>query len=144
VFGPVPTCTWGAQPDLRLATNYTDLWWNAPAESEAGWGINFAHQGDIIFATWFTYDLQGKPWWLIAELHKMMGGVYSGEVSTVTGSPFDAMPFDPKLKVETVVGNATLTFADGNNATFDYMVNGTPKTKQITRQVFVAPGTVCQ
>ncbi len=39
-----------------------------PAES--GWGINFAHQGDIVFATWFTYDTAGKPWWLIAELHK--------------------------------------------------------------------------
>ena len=25
-----------------------------PAES--GWGINFAHQGDVVFATWFTYD----------------------------------------------------------------------------------------
>ncbi len=23
---------------------------------KSGWGINFAHQGDIIFATWFTYD----------------------------------------------------------------------------------------
>ncbi len=40
------------------------LFWNAPADSESGWGINFAHQGDVIFATWFTYDLTGKAWWL--------------------------------------------------------------------------------
>ncbi len=60
VLGPPPT-----------APNYQGLWWN-PLES--GWGINFAHQGDIIFATWFTYDAGGKPWWLIAELHKIGRG----------------------------------------------------------------------
>ena len=62
----------GAGPALAAAANYQGLWWNPPAES--GWGINFAHQGDIIFATWFTYDAAGKPWWLIAELHKTAAG----------------------------------------------------------------------
>jgi serine protease len=40
------------------------LWWAAPAGSESGWGINFANQGNVIFATWFTYDATGKAWWL--------------------------------------------------------------------------------
>ncbi|HEY5307625.1 MAG TPA: hypothetical protein VIK97_03865, partial [Casimicrobiaceae bacterium] len=47
-----------------LSNNYGGLWWNAPPGSESGWGINLAHQGDTIFATWFTYDLAGKAWWL--------------------------------------------------------------------------------
>jgi hypothetical protein len=34
------------------------------------------------------------------------------------------------------VGTATLTFADGNNGTFAYTVNGVSQTKAITRQVF--------
>ena len=38
------------------APNYQGIWWNSPATSEDGWGINFAHQGDTIFASWFTYD----------------------------------------------------------------------------------------
>ena len=63
---PVPTCVWGAQPDLARATNYQDLWWARRRARESGWGINFTHQGNIIFATWFTYDADGKPWWLIA------------------------------------------------------------------------------
>ncbi|MET0683613.1 MAG: S8 family serine peptidase, partial [Casimicrobiaceae bacterium] len=42
--------------------NFQGMWWNAPAGSEAGWGINFAHQGEVIFATWFTHDLNGKAW----------------------------------------------------------------------------------
>ena len=50
----------------------------------------------------------------------------------------------------TPVGTATLTFADGNNATFAYTITlGTPpvavtQTKPITRQIFQPPGTVCQ
>ena len=140
-FGTKPTCVWGAQPDLALAANYTDLWWNA---SESGWGINFTHQGDIIFATWFTYDAAGKPWWLIAELHKGAAGVYAGGVSTVSGPPFMGVAFDSSKVVETPVGTATVTFADGNAATFAYTVDGAAQSKAITRQVFVAPGTVCQ
>jgi hypothetical protein len=40
-------------PGSRAAqSNYQDMWWN-PAES--GWGVNLTHQGDILFATLFTY-----------------------------------------------------------------------------------------
>ena len=149
-FGPLPTCVWGAQPNLALATNYQDLWWkmSAPPGSEAGWGINFTHQGDIIFATWFTYNASGKPWWLIVEAHKTAPGVYRGDVSTVTGPSFDSVPFDHATVVETVVGDATLTFFDGNHASFTYNVtidgSQTLQVKEIMRQVFVEPGTVCQ
>ena len=76
--------------------------------------------------------------------NKIGDNVYQGPVSTVTGPPFNAVPFDPALIVETIVGSATFTFTDGNNATFDYTVNGVHQVKPITRQVFVAPGTVCK
>ena len=138
-FGPMPTCVWGGEPNLALATNYQDLWWNP---QESGWGVNFTHQGDIIFATWFTYDGEGKPWWLIAVLSKTAAGAYAGPVSSVSGPPFDAAPWS--AVAETEIGSATATFADGNAATFAYTVNGMSQTKSITRQVFVAPGTVCR
>jgi hypothetical protein len=127
--------------------NYQGLWWKFPASSEAGWGINFAHQGDIIFATWFTYDANGKPLWFIVLANKIGPGLYKGPVSTVTGPSFDSVPFDPTTVVETIVGDATITFLDGNNAGFTYnvFVGGiqTVQSKSITRQVFTAPGTVC-
>ncbi len=144
VFGARPTCVWGAQPNLALATNYTDLWWNAPAGSESGWGINLSHQGDVVFATWFTYDGEGKPWWLVAQLDRTAGGAYAGPVSTATGPPFSAVPWDRSQVVETVIGTAMASFADGNHATFAYSVNGSAQTKPITRQIFGPPGTMCQ
>jgi subtilisin family serine protease len=143
-FGPPPTCIWGAQPDLATATNFQDLWWKSPANSESGWGINFTHQGDTIFATWFTYGFDGKPLWLGAVANRTSPGVYAGDLFTTTGPAFNAVPWEPSKVADTTVGRATLTFTDGNSATFDYTVNGASQTKPITRQVFAPPGTVCR
>jgi Subtilase family len=118
------------------APNYTGLFWNSPAGSESGWGINFAHQGDVIFATWFTYDLSGKAWWLSMTAGKTGSTTYSGTLYQTSGPAFDALPFDPAAVHSTTVGSATLTFSDVNNATFAYEVNGVAQTKSITRQVF--------
>ena len=50
------TAAWQVLSDMLASTNDINvqgLWWAAPAGAESGWGINFAHQGDIIFASWF-------------------------------------------------------------------------------------------
>jgi len=144
VFGPLPTCRFGALSDLRLATNYQDLWWNAPAESEFGWGINLTQQGTRIFATWFTYDHDHTPMWLVAPILNVAPATYTGTLYRTTGPAFNAVPFNPAGVAATSVGTATLTFADGNTANFSYTVNGITQTKPITREILVAPGTVCQ
>jgi len=143
VFGPVPTCTYGARPDFGAATNYQDLWWVANG-AESGWGLNVAHQGDVIFASWFTYDSDGAPLWLSATAAKAAPNIYRGELIRTTGPAFNAAPFDATIVTRTVVGMATFTFANGNAATFAYTMDGVSQTKTITRQLFVPPaGTVC-
>ena len=104
-FGPVPMCVWGAQPDLSLATNYQDLWW-ASGGSEPGWGVNLTHQGTIIFATWFTYDANGKPLWLSATAPQTAPNTFSGMLYLTGGPPFGAVPFDPARVTSTAVGIA--------------------------------------
>src|SRR5450631_235489 len=144
VFGPMPICTFGAQSNLALATNYQDLWWASPPGSESGWGLNLIQQGDTIFATWFTYDHDRTPLWLSATVPKTGPGTYSGSLIRTTGPAFSAVPFNPSNVITSVVGSASLAFSDGTTATFSYSVNGIAQTKHITRQVFRAPGTVCQ
>ena len=144
VFGPLPTCTFGLLSDLTQAYNYQDLWWAAPAGSESGWGIDLAHQGDTIFATWFTYGADRSPLWLAVTAPRTASGAYTGTLYQTSGPPFNVVPFDPAKVVATAVGSATFTFTDGNNGTFAYTVNGETQSKAITRQIFVAPGTVCQ
>jgi hypothetical protein len=143
VFGTMPTCA-PATSNLSNATNYTDLWWASPGGSESGWGINLTHEGTTIFGTWFTYDLTGKPYWLVVTAPQTAPFAYSGTLYRTTGPPFNAVPFNPANVSAISVGSATFTFANGNSATFAYTVNGISQSKAITREVFGATGTVCQ
>jgi hypothetical protein len=148
-FGPVPVCVWGAQSDLTLATNYQDLWW-ASGGTESGWGVNLTQQGTTIFATWFTYDASGSPLWLSATAPQSAPNTFGGTLYLTGGPAFNAVPFDPTAVTRTAVGAATFKFANGNSGSFTYVVdlgdgiNKATQSKAITRQVFRAPGTVCQ
>jgi hypothetical protein len=142
VFATLPTCA-TATGSLAAATNYQDLWWASPAASESGWGINLTHQGDTLFASWFTYDLDHTPMWLVVTAPKSAPGVYTGTLYRTTGPPFNATPFNPAAVVSTAVGTATFTFTDGNTASFAYTVNGVAQTKAITREILQSPGTTC-
>jgi len=58
------------------------------------------------------------------------------------------VPFNPDAVARTPVGTATVTFINGNAATFSFQVSdgmkSTMQTKSIVRQVFRPPGTVCR
>jgi len=143
VFAAMPVCSFGT-PDSTIR-NYQDLWWKAPANSESGWGVNIAHQGDILFATWFTYEAGGKGLWLVMPAGAKTGAsTYAGDLYRTTGPAFDATPWDPGRVVATKVGSATFSFTDATNGTFTATVNGTTQAKAITRQLFSTPATVCR
>ena len=122
----------GAIPDV----NYTDIWWNAPANSESGWGIAITQQATTVFLAWYVYDNSGKPTWYVA-LCTLSGTTCPGNnnVLAVHGPAFGPT-FDSHQVTSAAVGSLSVTFTDPNNATLNYIVNGVSGTKQITRQIF--------
>ena len=147
VGSPVPTCVIGET--FAPPTNYTDLWWRSPANSESGWGVNLTHHGGTIFASWFTYDANGKGMWLVAtaplvSLGPAAGqGIYAGALYRTTGPAFNASPWDASQVVPTQVGTATFAFTDFFTGTFSYTVNGIAQSKPIIREVFSTPTSTC-
>ncbi len=136
---PVSTCA--ANGATSPAGNYQDLWWGGLAES--GWGINITHQGDILFATWFTYDANGRGMWIVMSAgRKVSSGVYTGELFRTTGTSF-SQPWNPNNLTVPPVGTGTFTFSGNDNGRFDYTVNGITQSKAIIRQVYSSPATVC-
>jgi len=139
------------QADLKVAlvdlaeaaapSNYTALWWNF---DESGWGINFNHQGDVVFATLFTYDASGKPMWLVLASGARTGrSTFAGTLYRTTGPPFDANPFTPIGQANVMeVGGMSVTFS-GDSASLDYTVNGIEVKKTIRKQVFGAHAATC-
>ncbi|HET9577118.1 MAG TPA: hypothetical protein VFP44_04780 [Usitatibacter sp.] len=133
-----------ATPVISPALNIEGLWWASPPGSESGWGLNITQQGDIIFATWFTYDANGPMWLVMSQGERQAGtNAYEGALFRTTGPAFSAVPFDPSRVSLTPVGSARLTFTDASNGSFAYTVNGVQQAKAITRQVFASPVPAC-
>jgi hypothetical protein len=140
---PVPDCV--AAGSAGATPNYQDLWWRDPPQSESGWGVNITHQGDILFATWFTYGADGRGMWLVMSNGAKTGPTtYSGTLFRTTGPAFNANPWNPANVTVTPVGAATFSFTDANNGTFAYTVDNVSQSKPITRQVYSTPATVCR
>lgn len=138
VFRSLAVCR-GTTGSRAAATNYQDLWWN-PRES--GWGINFTHQSDIIFATLFTYDTSGKGLWLVASsMARQADGTFSGTLYTVKGPQFGTAWTSA---TPTSVGTMSVKFSSGEAGTLTYTYNGVTVIKQIQRQVFGNVVPICQ
>lgn len=142
VFAPaVPKCSVGGQAKATAQPSYQDIWWRP---DESGWGVNIAHQGDILFATWFTYDAAGKGQWLVmSNASKTSEGRYAGKVYRATGPAYDSAKWDTNQVRATEVGSATFGFNDAGSGTFAYSVDGVTQSKAIQRMVFAAPASVC-
>jgi len=144
VFGPAAALCESVPGTTRTAlTNYQDLWWNP---SESGWGLNIAHQGDLLFAALFSYDATGKGLWLVMTRgERQADGSYLGDLYRTTGPAFDANPFTPiGAGNVTKVGTMRLSFTDGQTGWLSYTVGGSSVTKWIIRQVFATPVPACR
>lgn len=122
--------------------NHTALWWN-PAES--GWGVNVTHQGDIVFATLFTYDAAGAPMWLVMSAGVRQGNTdtFAGDLYRTTGPVFNANPFTP-IGAGNVTRVGTMAFAfSGAIAGLAYDVNGAQVTKSVQKQVYGSRPASC-
>ena len=138
-FAKRATCGWSAF-DRSFADNFQDLWWN-PAE--LGWGVNIAHQEDILFASLYTYDAAGRDLWLVMSSGQKTGeGKYSGTLYRTTGPAFNASPWVNATNV--AVGTMSFEFTNGNAGTLTYVFNGVTVTKQIERFVFAPMKVQCE
>lgn len=114
--------------------NYSDWWWNS---SQSGMGVHVNHQGSIVAATWFMYDPDGSPSFLLLA-GTLSNNQISGNLSRSTG-PQPGPSFDPNAVIRTNVGTATLTFTGSNSATFSYSYNGLSGTLILGRNTFSSP-----
>ena len=93
---PAPIAT------TATALNVQGLWWRP---SESGWGVNVTQQGDVLFATWFTYDASGRGMWLVMPNGTRTGdNAYTGTLYRTTGPAFGTN-FDPSQVATTAVGD---------------------------------------
>jgi hypothetical protein len=123
------------------APNYTGLWW---IPSESGWGINTNHQGDVLFATLFTYATDGQAMWLVASnLARQPDGSFTGQLFRTRGPPFFTNPWTPNAVTASPVGTMTWRFNSPTSAQLVYTFESRTVTKNVVRQEFAAPVPTC-
>jgi len=120
--------------NLGVANNpYNGLWWNP---DESGWGMTLTQHSAKIFVALYTYDQAGQPTWYVMSSCPIAVNSCTGEIYKVTDGKQPVVPWNGSGKVVSSVGSGTLTFADTNNAAFNYTLEGVAGTKSITRQIF--------
>lgn len=140
LLAPSAAMSWVIDTTPTSPTNVNGLWWNA---SESGWGLTVSQQGSTIFATLFTYDTAGNPYWYVASNCAISGDRCTGDLFRVRGGSPPTTGWNGSALTVGKVGTLTLTFTDVNTGSMSYSIDGVSWGKSITRQVFgqVPPST---
>ena len=107
-------------------------------------------RASTIFLTWFTYDVDGSPMWLVATATQTTNPASSREPSTARRARASTRSIRANV-VEYVRRQRHGDFRRmAIYATFAYtvevagMADPASQSKTITREIFAAPGTTCQ
>lgn len=133
----------GIASATTFSTDSSDLWYNSPAESESGWGVNVVQQADTLFMTMFVYGGNSLPMWYVGSDVKYTGAttlIFSGPLYSTGGSPY-AAPWNPAASNFRQVGNITFSLTSVTTAVLTYTVDGTTVTKDLVRQTWKVNNT---
>ena len=121
-----------AVPKTNVTTDLTDVWW---PDAEPGWGIQFVHNADIVFATLYVYNASGQPTFYVAALQNtpVGGGTWTGTLYSSTGTHF-AAPWNTAAAAETPVGTMSFSLTGIGAGTLVYNVGAAEVAKTLKRQ----------
>jgi len=123
-----------AVPDSGGLRGVGDMWWAGAAQN--GWGIAILQQYRGLFIVLYTYDANGAPTWYYMPAGSWSDdSTYGGRICRSTSSPWVGVPYDPAKFQSTDVGSFRLRFS-GDNATFDYTLEGHGGTIPVSRTPF--------
>lgn len=124
------------------ATNYSDLWYSA---STNGWGLHISHLNNDLYATWYTYDLDGEAFFAIGATQRQADGSYTGPLLRQrNGTPFTQINGTAPSTQADTIGTVTIRFTNGTTGTFSYTVGNVTQTKPIERLQFGSTAAVCE
>ena len=101
-----------------VGQEYSGSWYN-PDQSGHGFSMEFGEvQGTpVAVVYWYTYDLDGKPIFLIGQGTQTTNGV---DLDVISPYGMQYGMFNPDMVVRENAGTARLDFSDANNAVFSY------------------------
>ena len=120
------TCT-----NFANATIYQDWWYNP---SLSGMGLNVGQQAENIFVSWYMYDADGLPSFLLFYGNLQNNKTLTAPLRRYYGP--EPPDYDETLWGGEVVGQATITFSSPSAGTFNYQYDGNQGSFAIQRFTF--------
>ena len=125
-YNPTQQTYPAAYQPMAINGYLTGAWYDPSAGSREGLVTQVLDNGDgatrTLFATWYTYDQLGLPFWLVAQASFPIGSTQLTNVQVLyaTGSSFAAMPPpSPNVKANTW-GTMNVSFPDCQHMKFDF------------------------
>ena len=110
---------------------YTGIWWGGVEQT--GWGVFISHQADTVFATWYTYDLEGKAtWYFMPSGRQSSPGVFAGDLYRTTGATWVGQHYSSDSTRVFKVGTMELRL-EGSSTGMKATVDGTTVTTPLQR-----------
>lgn len=127
---PTPTA-----PEINFATS--GAWFN-PSTSGQGFFVEAFPDAKVFTLAWFTWIDDGDQDWFVAS------GLYEGsraevEVFRVSGGLFN----DPTPVTDSVIGTASFTLIDCENATFEFALSNPVRSGSIALQRILPSDDAC-
>lgn len=114
--------------EAQLTRNLTGLWWNP---DQPGWGISLAEQSGGVFPVWYTYDVDGRPLWLVGGvLQPQADGSLLGALYRSQGRRFDQIAGDTGATLREV-GSIRLRLRGDGGLDFHSTVEGLAQDRPI-------------
>jgi hypothetical protein len=121
------------------AASYQGLWWRSPGGSENGWGVNVAHQGDVLFAD-LVHVRHGRLGH-VAVLRRAQGDrdePTPGSSTRRRDRPFPLMTGRDSARRSSATSHSLST--DSDTGTFSYTAKGVTQSKAITKFIVHGAG----
>ena len=103
--------------------------------------MSITQHGRMIFVAAYTYDLSGRPAWYVMSSCPVLGNGCTGDLYAVDGGTPPGATWNGAGLNVSKAGEGTLTFADADNGTFNFTINGVSGSKSIVRQVYATGNT---
>ncbi|HUP30729.1 MAG TPA: hypothetical protein VM122_11185, partial [Usitatibacter sp.] len=111
------------------------MWWGGSGQD--GWGVSIQEQGDVMFATWYSYGSDGNVTWLYMPAGRKTGAsTYAGPVYRTSGVAWVGTRFDGSKTRASAVGSMELTFKDADHAIMTTVVDGISFSQSLQRFPF--------
>lgn len=122
-------------PRAAEPSPYAGMWWGGLGQE--GWGVSIQQQGEVMFATLYTYELDGRTtWYYMPAGRKTSATRISGELFRSSGAAWVGQHYQGSSTKVVPAGTFELDFSSADAGTMTARIGSAITTRPLARFAF--------